>query len=210
MPFGPRLRRAARVALAALCLSGPALAYEQPAYEVHAVRDGYELRRYAPYRVVETQAEGGFDEARSAAFRRLFAYITGDNRVERTIAMTVPVLTGDAGAQVAMTAPVVTRAEGAGQWMQFMLPAALPDDEVPVPRDPAVRVRRVDAQWIAARSYSGRSDEAGYAKNAQGLLARLAADGVAVAGPPAFAVYNNPFTPWFLRRNEVLVPVQAP
>ena len=25
-----------------------------------------------------------------------------------------------------------------------------------------------------------------------------------------FAVYNGPFTPWFMRRNEVIVPIEAP
>jgi len=28
-----------------------------------------------------------------------------------------------------------------------------------------------------------------------------------VSGEPVWARYNAPFTPWFLRRNEVLIPV---
>jgi hypothetical protein len=29
-----------------------------------------------------------------------------------------------------------------------------------------------------------------------------------VVGEPVFARYNPPFMPWFLRRNEILVPVR--
>jgi hypothetical protein len=32
--------------------------------------------------------------------------------------------------------------------------------------------------------------------------------GLKMAGEPVFARYNPPFMPWFLRRNEVLIPVE--
>jgi Fe-S oxidoreductase len=31
--------------------------------------------------------------------------------------------------------------------------------------------------------------------------------GLKIVGEPVFARYNPPFMPWFLRRNEVLIPV---
>ena len=36
------------------------------------------------------------------------------------------------------------------------------------------------------------------------------AAGLAPAGPPVYARYDPPWTPWFLRRNEVLVPLADP
>jgi len=33
--------------------------------------------------------------------------------------------------------------------------------------------------------------------------------GIAAAGAPQWARYNSPFTLWFLRRNEILIPVAA-
>jgi hypothetical protein len=41
------------------------------------------------------------------------------------------------------------------------------------------------------------------------LLARVAARGLVVAGSLQISRYDPPWTPWFLRRNEVMVPVTA-
>ncbi|MEI7881439.1 MAG: heme-binding protein [bacterium] len=34
----------------------------------------------------------------------------------------------------------------------------------------------------------------------------MKANGLIAAGEPIWARYNPPFTPWFMRRNEILVP----
>jgi hypothetical protein len=36
------------------------------------------------------------------------------------------------------------------------------------------------------------------------------AAGLQAVGPPRFARFNPPFTPWFLRRNEVVQGVEPP
>jgi len=33
--------------------------------------------------------------------------------------------------------------------------------------------------------------------------------GFTISGAPVWARYNAPFTPWFLRRNEILLPIAA-
>jgi len=205
-------RMAALLAAAALLSPGGALAYEQPAYDVHRSADGYEIRRYAATVVVETEVAGGFDDARNAAFRRLFAYISGDNAPQQKVDMTVPVLSRQTGTQIDMTAPVVTRSAGGGerQLMQFVLPSRFTADTAPKPLSDDVRIRQLPERWVAARTYSGRSSESGYRENEAELLRRLEADGIKATGTPSFAVYNSPFTPWFMRRNEVIVPIAPP
>jgi hypothetical protein len=37
---------------------------------------------------------------------------------------------------------------------------------------------------------------------------RLAADGIKTISDPIKATYNGPFTPFFLRRNEVMVEIK--
>jgi len=55
-------------------------------------KDGrFELRLYAPCVVAETVVESDFGEAGNIAFRRLYKYISGENRTREPIPMTAPV-----------------------------------------------------------------------------------------------------------------------
>jgi hypothetical protein len=185
------------------------LAYEEPHYEIVRSTPDFELRRYAPHAVVETTASGDFTAARNAAFRRLFDYISGNNRVRVRIEMTVPVVTEPAGEKIDMTVPVLTRpAEGQATLMQFVLPSRFNAATAPEPNDPALRIRDVNSRLIAARTYSGGASEANYRKNEATLMAALKEAQLVTTDAPSFAVYNRPFTPGFMRRNEVLVPVE--
>jgi hypothetical protein len=49
-----------------------------------------------------------------------------------------------------------------------------------------------------------------YERNLARVREWMKAQGLAAAGDPVWARYNAPFTPWFLRRNEVLVPLPSP
>ena len=37
----------------------------------------------------------------------------------------------------------------------------------------------------------------------------ISSNGLKITGDPIWARYNPPFTPWFLRRNEILIPVDT-
>jgi hypothetical protein len=200
------------LAAAASLFTAPVSAYEEPAYEVARKTDAFEIRRYAPYMVVEVPMRGAYDDARNDAFRKLFAYISGANRAQQKVDMTVPVMTEPQPAEkIEMTVPVLTKPSAAGeQVMQFVLPARSDDPSAPLLRAPALRPRRVEPQWVASRQYSGRASEGNFRENAVTLLGELSRADITPAGAARFAVYNGPFTPWFMRRNEVLVPIEAP
>ena len=188
-----------------------AVAYEEPDYSVVRSEEGFELRRYAAYLVAEADAPGGFSDSRNGAFRRLFDYISGANVANQKIERTVPPVTSRAegtGVEIEMTAPVVTQAAAEGRTMQFVLPSRYTLKTAPVPSDPRVRIRALDERLIAVRSDSGTWSERNYRENEAAMLAHLEAAGLVATGPASFAGYNAPFTPWFMRRNEVMVPVR--
>ncbi len=193
-----------------LLMANTAHGYDEPAYEVTEQFDSFELRRYGGYLVAETEASGDFGSSRNAAFRRLFRYIAGDNAVDERIDMTVPVTTRSGGEKIAMTVPVTTSDADSGTLMQFVLPSKYTVDDAPRPLDEQIRIRAVPPQWIAARRYSGRSNQANYQRERAVLLEAVQAAGLTAVGEPMLAVYNGPFTPWFMRRNEALIAVAAP
>jgi len=73
----------------------------------------------------------------------------------------------------------------------------------PEPIDPRVQLRRVPASTWAVIRYSGTWSQSNYLEHLDALTASLKAAGVATQGEPVLARYNAPFTPWFLRRNEI-------
>jgi hypothetical protein len=193
--------------LLALC-AGVAMAYESPAYRVVAGADGYEVREVDAHLAVETTVAGTYAQGRNRAFRRLFDYIRGNNTVRAEVEMTVPVTSRPQSQEIATTVPVTSAPAQGGHVMQFVLPRAFDRASAPVPRDPEVRLVEVPVERVAVRRFSGLSSENNRRENEAELLAALARDGLEPAGPARLAVYNGPLTPWFMRRNEVVVPLR--
>jgi hypothetical protein len=183
-------------------------------YALVSLHPGYELRRYAEHAIAEVTVQASFTGAGNAAFRTLAGYIGGRNRSRRKIPMTAPVTQAGAdraaSERVAMTAPVTQRGAADGAYtVAFVLPAGLRQDTAPVPTDGAVRIRDVPETLAAARRYRGGWSQESYERHLGRLRAALARDGVQTVGTPRFDRFNPPFTPRFLRRNEVVLEVAA-
>ena len=76
--------------------------------------------------------------------------------------------------------------------------------------DERVRILEVPSKIMAVRQFSGSWSERNYLKNEDRLLEGIREAGFEVVSTPVSARYNSPFTPWFLRRNEILIPVADP
>jgi hypothetical protein len=193
-----------------IAFTGEGMAYEEAKYAVVMKEESFELRQYQKHIVAETIVEGDFYKAGNEGFRRLFKYISGGNQKKQSIAMTAPV-SQDAGPEkIAMTAPVSQERTG-GQWrIAFVMPSEYTLDTLPQPVDPQVSLRQVPARRIAAITYSGSWSRERYEKHRVLLEAVVQKKKLQPLGEPILARYNSPFTLWFLRRNEVLIQVQAP
>jgi hypothetical protein len=160
--------------------------------------------------IAETEVEAGFMNAGNIAFGRLFRYISGANTAQAEIAMTAPVEQSSQGEKIAMTAPVEqAKADGVYR-VGFVVPRKYNRDTVPKPTDPRVSIREVPARTVAVWRYSGRWTEENFREHEKDLRRAVQARGLqAVAGDSAIiARYDAPFIPWFMRRNEVLIPLE--
>ncbi|MEJ2024483.1 MAG: heme-binding protein, partial [Deltaproteobacteria bacterium] len=169
----------------------------------------FELRDYPPQIVAETEVDGTLEDAGDKAFKRLFGYISGENRSRESISMTTPVTQKPSSEKIAMTAPVGQQRTTGGWVLSFMMPSSYTLDVLPVPNDPAVRLRQIPARRMACVRYSGTWSEKRYLRHLQELESWIVKNGFKIVGEPVWARYNSPFTPWFLRRNEILIPVES-
>lgn len=196
-------------AVAVVAAASSAGAVEQPPYEVVEKRDDVELRRYGSIVVVETEVPGEFEAAGNVAFRRLFDYISGANQGRRKIAMTAPVVQSAGPEKIAMTAPVVQERGAQGWRVAFILPSELTLSTAPEPTDPQLSLRELPARTVAAIRFSGTWSADRFAEREARVRATLAELGMEPDGAAVWARYDPPFMPWFLRRNEVLIPVSG-
>ena len=178
-------------------------AIEEPEHDVIKSFDRVELRRYAPYVVAEVVLDGSAEDAGNRAFPILAGYIFGKNKGEKQFAMTAPVTQTAVPARMDMTAPVTQSAVAGGMRVQFVLPKGVTLATAPEPIDPRVQLREVPAGTWAVIRYSGSWSQANYLEHLDALKAALQTAGVATQGEPVLARYNAPFTPWFMRRNEI-------
>lgn len=204
--------------LVVLCLVGawmlagylPTRKVATPGYTIIERRPDYEVRRYDAYVVAETVQRGSHAAALNAGFGELFRYIAGDNLRTEKVPMTAPVLQSNAGAgqKIPMTAPVLNHAAGDQHIVAFVMPPGATVADLPAPRSANVVLRAVPPHRAAVVRFSGNATAAVMQAKTAALLAALARDGKRVLGPPREAFYNPPWTPPFMRRNEVLVAIE--
>jgi hypothetical protein len=195
--------------IAAIIIStgSPTMAIEKPSYRVLSTEGQFELRQYESYIVAETFVDGEFEAVGSEGFRRLADYIGGNNRKKESISMTAPVSQKPASEKIAMTAPV-SQAQEDGRWrITFMMPAAYTMETLPIPDDDRIALRREKEKTVAVIRYSGTWSKTRYESHATQLMDWISTKGWQIVGAPVWARYNPPFMPWFMRKNEILIPV---
>lgn len=206
LTFFPVLGLVALVLLSGCSVFGVRSGYEAPDYSVsERVGDDIEIRDYQRRLAAQTGGD------RSEAFRRLFRYITGENRAPGTdetaeIAMTTPVEV--AGAQkIAMTTPVETGGSE-GPQMRFFLPRDYAEETAPIPTDPQVSLITVPARTLAVLRFSGLGSQSTVNARKEQLMETLDGSAWQPQTEPIAFFYDPPWTLPFLRRNEVAVEVK--
>lgn len=181
---------------------------EKAKYTVLEKSGNIEIRQYQPCIVAETLVDADFSSAGNIAFRRLFNYISGNNRTKESIAMTAPVAQQSASEKIAMTVPVTQQKSADKFAVSFVMPSKYTMASLPQPLDPNVVPRQVPAYKAAVIRYSGTWSKKRYDTYKARLYKFLQDKNLKAVAEPVWARYDPPFQLFFLRRNEILIPIE--
>ncbi|CDK37822.1 heme-binding protein [Halorubrum sp. AJ67] len=173
-------------------------------YEQLRTVNGTEIRRYPQTILAETTAP-----TQRIAFQRLFRYISGTNQSNESISMTAPVET-QSGDSIPMTAPVrseATETEAETVRMAFYLPSEYTPETAPEPTEPDVTLITEPEKTVAVDQFSWYAPEWRVTRRTQKLLSTLEREDIEPESDPYLLRYNDPWTPPFMRRNEVAVKI---
>lgn len=167
--------------------------YESAPYQVVRSNGKFQVRDYPTMTVVETPMAGSRN-GDDGSFRRLYRFITGENEAKQKIAMTTPVFMS--GGETHTT-------------MAFVMPTKMKSGEVPKPSDGTVKVRDLAAGRFAVLRYSGGRSATKEAESLARLKAWMETERMSVLSTSVYGYFDPPWTPAFLRRNEVMLRTEA-
>ena len=163
------------------------MAYEEANYEVVKKNEIYEIRKYSDRLAIETEISN-----EGSSFRKLFNYISGDNKNNEEIKMTTP----------------VTQIEKKGSMtMQFYLPSRFNKENTPIPSNSDIKILNIKEGYYAVIRYSGRASDKNFIKHKDILQNELKKDDISILSAPIKATYDGPFTLPLRRRNETMFEI---
>ena len=195
---------------------------EQARYTVLEKKNGYEIRSYPKHIVAQTTVVGDYRTSLNTGFRIVAGYIFGGNIKKEGIAMTAPVVAREpdnssdvyVNEKIAMTSPVVATKvsvnnEVRSRVISFGMPHTYTTlESLPIPTDNRVKLVEILEEKYAVKRFSWLATEKRVDGFEKQLIEQLEKDNIETLGTVAYAGYNAPWTPPWMRRQEVLVKVK--
>lgn len=163
--------------------------YESAPYTVVTHDGKFELRDYPALVIAETPMQGA-----DSSFMRLFRFIDGKNTAQQKIPMTTPVFFAGGSTN---------------QTMAFVMPKDMSTNQAPNPSDGSVQIREIPGGQFAVFRFSGGRGETNQLKALEKLQVWMAKNNLTASSGPIFAYFDPPWTPSFLRRNEVMLRLDS-
>jgi hypothetical protein len=169
---------------------------ERQQFKVLRTYENFELREYLPCVIAEVRVSGQFSTSSSSAFSTLFSYISKGNNSSQKIAMTAPVIT----AQKADTS------EPDDWYISFVMPSGSTFGRLPNPNNSQVKLRELDTEICAAKSFRGKATDELSQKIAEALRTSASKANIALSHETRICRFDPPFKPGFLQYNEIVIP----
>jgi DNA gyrase inhibitor GyrI len=165
---------------------------EQPKYKVVRKENDIEVRSYDKILMSSVKVYGNQYNALRNGFQPLVRYIGAKERVSEKISMTAPVIQ-------------TTNDETENWTVSFAMPSKYNIDNLPKPKNDDIYFEEIQPSLAAVIRFSGVADSSLLNQKASVLKRWLELNGYTESSSPKFLFYNDPTTPGFLRRNEVMI-----
>ena len=168
---------------------------ERIKYSVLQKNKNIEIRKYP--KIIIALVEGLDDDR---AFGLLFNYISGNNKIKEKIKMTTPVINSK---KIEMTSPVISN----DNYMAFIMPSKYKKENIPIPLNSNVKIKVEPERKLAVIRFSGLTTNNKIKKYREKLINFLESNNIEIKSDPILLRYNSPFSPPFIRRNEIGVEI---
>ncbi len=165
---------------------------EQPKYKVVRKENDIEVRSYDKILMSSVKVNGNQYNALRNGFQPLVRYIGAKGRVSEKISMTAPVIQ-------------TTNDETENWTVSFAMPSKYNIYNLPKPTNDDIYFEEIQPSLAAVIRFSGVADSSLLNQKASVLKRWLELNGYTESSSPKFLFYNDPTTPGFLRRNEVMI-----
>ena len=165
---------------------------EQPKYKVVRKENDIEVRSYDKILMSSVKVYGNQYNALRKGFQPLVRYIGARERDSEKISMTAPVIQA-------------TNDESENWTVSFAMPSKYNIENVPKPTNDDIYFEEIQPSLAAVIRFSGVADTGLLNQKASVLKRWLELNGYTESSSPKFLFYNDPTTPGFLRRNEVMI-----
>ena len=165
---------------------------EQPKYKVVRKENDIEIRSYDKILMSSVKVYGNQYNALRKGFQPLVRYIGARERDSEKISMTAPVIQ-------------TTNDESENWTVSFAMPSKYNIENVPKPTNDDIYFEEIQPSLAAVIRFSGVADISLLTQKASVLKRWLELNGYTESSSPKFLFYNDPTTPGFLRRNEVMI-----
>lgn len=170
--------------------------FSEPKMEVLKENTGQNIsvRAYDPALIMSVAMPHKHDDSLNDGFMILLDYIRGDNAQNM---------------KIDMTAPVLREFRNDMQIVSFFAPKHFTAETLPVPTNDKIIISEWKPQNpFAVIQFSGRWTKENFTEQKVLLESYIQDNKRVKAGTTYYAYYNDPMTPWFMRKNEILIEIQ--
>ena len=163
-------------------------------FKVVEVYNDFELREYPSYVVAEVKESERFSINSHDGFSSLFDYISKGNKHSEAIAMTAPVISYEEANN------------SSSKHISFVMPEGSTLSNLPLPNDPEITLREINAEIYVAKSFTGSPSKELVKVKIDELRSSALSEGFILSDLNMLCRFDPPYKPGFLKYNEIVIP----